>query len=224
MKGTPTLLFQHGWAFDASLWDALRAQLEDWPQAVAQAPYFADAIVPAIDGPVVVIAHSYGFMRALEAPWPRQLGLVSINGFSRFARAPDFPHGLDARVLSRMLARLGSDCEAVVDEFRKRCGAAPMGAAARAEALRRDLEGLSVADERARLAACPTPVLALAGGADPIVPPAMTRDALGGREAAWVEDGGHLLPMSHPAWCAQRIRAFLDTLDLPPHKPRALPS
>ncbi|WP_369073283.1 alpha/beta fold hydrolase, partial [Bordetella pertussis] len=50
----------------------------------------------------------------------------------------------------------------------------------------------------------------LAGTADPIVPPALTRAQFGACAGLhWRDGGGHLLPASDPDWCAGRIRAFL---------------
>lgn len=50
----PTLLFVHGWAFDASVWTQLRAALADWPHAVADAGYFGatPAVIDPVTGPV----------------------------------------------------------------------------------------------------------------------------------------------------------------------------
>ncbi|OFS27399.1 hypothetical protein HMPREF3069_33425 [Achromobacter xylosoxidans] len=54
------------------------------------------------------------------------------------------------------------------------------------------------------------PLLALAGTADPIAPAAMTTAGFGAAaELHWRDGGGHLLPLTDPDWCAQRIRAFL---------------
>ncbi len=69
---------------------------------------------------------------------------------------------------------------------------------------------LREADERQALAASRLPLLALAGTADPIVPPALTRAQFGACAGLhWRDGGGHLLPASDPGWCAGRIRAFL---------------
>jgi pimeloyl-[acyl-carrier protein] methyl ester esterase len=50
----PTLLFVHGWAFDASVWTQLRAELADWPHAVADAGYFGatPAVIDPVTGPI----------------------------------------------------------------------------------------------------------------------------------------------------------------------------
>ncbi|WP_367644010.1 alpha/beta fold hydrolase, partial [Achromobacter ruhlandii] len=104
----PTLLFVHGWAFDAAFWGPLAGALADWPQAVADAGYFGPAHTPAPAGPVLAIGHSLGALRLLGEPPPGCLGLVAINGFARFGAADDFPEGVPARMLDRMLNRLAA--------------------------------------------------------------------------------------------------------------------
>lgn len=223
----PTLLFVHGWAFDASFWAPLRAELADWPQAVSEAGYFGPARDPEVAGPVVAIGHSLGALRLLGGLPRHCRALVAINGFPRFAAGPGFEAGVPPRMLDRMGKRLSADPMAVLRDFRQRCGAAePFGAATgepageplgapRIEALDRDLQRLRDDDQRAALAALTLPLLALAGDADPIVPAAMTQAAYAGRpadELRWREGGGHLLPRSDAAWCAARILDFLSRL------------
>ncbi|SSW68802.1 alpha/beta fold hydrolase [Achromobacter agilis] len=208
----PTLLFVHGWAFDASVWAPLRAELDGWPQAVFDAGYFGPAREPDIAGPAVAIGHSLGMLRLLRGLPQDCLGLVSLNGFPRFAAGPGFDAGVPARMLDRMARRLASDPAAVLQDFRQRCGTtAPFGAP-RTEMLGRDLLALRDEDQRAALAALRVPLLVLAGGEDPIVPAPMTRAAFAAcppGDLHWRECGGHLLPVADAPWCAAHIRAFL---------------
>ncbi|MEN5163074.1 alpha/beta hydrolase [Achromobacter kerstersii] len=222
----PTLLFVHGWAFDASVWTQLRAALADWPHAVADAGYFGAApavidpvtgpvtgpdIAP-ITGPVIAIGHSLGVMRLLRSLPSNCVGVVSINGFPRFSAAPDFEAGVPRRMLDRMMKRLSADPAAVVQDFRERCAEASALGEPRLEPLARDLELLRDDDQRSALAALPVPLLILAGEDDPIVPAAMTQAAFGGRvgdERHDLEHGGHLLPVSDAPWCARHIAGFI---------------
>ncbi|PND34281.1 biotin synthase [Achromobacter sp. HZ01] len=212
MTRRPTLLFVHGWAFDASVWTPLRAELGDWPQAAFDAGYFGAPEDPAVDGPVIAIGHSLGALRLLRRLPPGCLGLAAINGFARFAAGPGFEAGVPPRMLDRMQKRLAADPEAVLRDFRQRCGAdAPFGPP-RLEPLERDLRALRDEDRRAALAALPAPLLVLAGAQDPIVPAAMTQAAFAGApgcELRWREGGGHLLPVSDARWCADALRAFI---------------
>lgn len=217
----PTLLFVHGWGFDASIWDPLRsalAELGGWPHAAADAGYFrqpADPVTPAmaaVHDRVLAIGHSYGVMRLLGDLPAQCAGFVAINGFTRFAAASDFPEGTPVRLLDRMLARLSTHTAAVVNDFRARCGAAATQAPAQLAPLLADLRALRDGDRRQVLEQPFPPLLVLAGSVDPIVPAAMTRAAFRDTEPLWREDAGHLLPLTDPAWCAARIRDFLETL------------
>lgn len=240
IRTRPTLLFVHGWAFDASVWTPLRAELGDWPHEVADAGYFGAAQSPAtaigrvIDpvvghvadpaigrvmdpatGPVIAIGHSMGVLRLLRDLPSHCVGLVSINGFPRFGAAPDFDAGVPRRMLDRMLKRLSTDPTAVLQDFRERCGDASAFGEPRLQPLARDLEALRDEDQRHALAALPVPLLILAGLDDPIVPAAMTQAAFGGRlgdERHDLEHGGHLLPVSAAPWCARHIAGFIDRL------------
>lgn len=222
----PTLLFVHGWAFDASVWTPLRAALADWPHAVADAGYFGatpavidpvtgpitDPAIAPITGPVIAIGHSLGVMRLLRSLPSNCVGVVSINGFPRFSAAPDFEAGVPRRMLDRMMKRLSADPAAVVQDFRERCAEASVLGEPRLEPLARDLEALRDEDQRDALAALPVPLLILAGEDDPIVPAAMTQAAFGGRvgdERHDLEHGGHLLPVSDAPWCARHIAGFI---------------
>lgn len=212
----PTLLFVHGWAFDASVWTPLRAELGDWPHEVADAGYFGAAQSPvAGTGPVIAIGHSMGVLRLLRDLPPNCVGLVSINGFPRFGAAPDFDAGVPRRMLDRMLKRLSTDPTAVLQDFRERCGDASAFGAPHLEPLARDLQALRDEDQRHALAALPVPLLILSGLDDPIVPAAMTQAAFGDRagdERHDLEHGGHLLPVSAAPWCARHIAGFIDRL------------
>jgi pimeloyl-[acyl-carrier protein] methyl ester esterase len=207
----PTLLFVHGWAFDADFWAPLAAALLDLPQATFDAGYFGPARTPCPDGPVIAIGHSLGVLRLLRERPPNGIGLVSINGFARFAAAPDFAPGVPPRMLDRMLARLAAQPDAVLRDFRQRCGATGAFGLPNIDVLARDLRALRDDDQRAALAALPVPCLALAGDADPIVPAPMTQ-ATFGDGVVWREGGGHLLPVTDTDWCAAQIRAFLARL------------
>ncbi|WP_447920788.1 alpha/beta fold hydrolase [Achromobacter aegrifaciens] len=211
----PTLLFVHGWAFDASVWAPLRDELQEWPQAVFDAGYFGPAQEPGINGPVIAIGHSLGVLRLLRELPQDCLGLVSINGFARFAAGPGFEAGVAPRMLDRMSKRLSTDPTAVLRDFRLRCGDESALGETRLAPLARDLQALRDEDRRDALAALPVPLLVLAGADDPIVPTPMTQAGFAGLAGAEIhgrEGGGHLLPVSDAPWCAARIRAFISRL------------
>ena len=214
---TPRFLFVPGWAMDASLWDAVRDELGGQAGIVGGPHYFgstADAPAPdrpLADAPVIGVGHSLGVMQLLDEPPAGLVGLVAINGFTRFASAADHPAGVPVRLLQRMMQRLDQDADATVAAFRARCGLAakPCGHAS-VPALRRGLQMLVEGDRRQAWRNLAVPVLALASRQDPIVPPALSVACFG--TPLWAPAGGHLLPLSHAGLCARTLRDFAGRL------------
>lgn len=197
-----TLLLVHGWGFDARLWDAVRDRLPEGMTVQAlDLGFFGapDLEVPeAVD---VAAGHSLGLLWLLTRRPCRWRRLVSINGFPRFTAAPDFPDGVPPRLVARMRRRLETDPEAVLTDFRARCGAGPADRAPDPVRLAEGLALLAEGDGRAHVP--PVGIAALAGEADPVVPPAMTAAAFPG--ACMIAGAGHLLPSTHAA----DVAAFL---------------
>lgn len=213
---TPILLFVHGWGFDASVWSPLRATLKpDQDSMTWDLGYYGQPAqpVPPANRPVIAIGHSLGVLWLLHhrpLPWR---ALVSINGFPRFSKSADFPEGVPSRLIERMLARLHDTPVEVHGDFLARCGlpahhhpAAQSTNPLDVDALADGLIALRDWDERAG-----TQIdLALAGRADPIVSAAMTQASFTGQPIEW-QDGGHLLPLTAPGWCADRLDHFLES-------------
>lgn len=207
------LVLLHGWGFDASVWEPLRTHLPGWTMQARDAGYFGRPAQAPLPAAYVAVGHSLGAMRCLALQDAGCRGWILINGFTRFCAAPDFPDGVPVRLVDRMLARLAGDPAAVVGDFRKRCGAGAPAADAGTDlaALTTDLLHLRDGDARAQWAGRRVPACVLAGEADPIVSPALTQASFD-IEASWCPGGGHLLPWTHPAWCAQHVRAFAGRL------------
>ncbi|MCW2240456.1 alpha/beta fold hydrolase [Azospirillum canadense] len=208
----PLFVFVHGWGFGPDLWDGVRAHLSRGDSAAVDLGYFGPPVVPALPAgrPVVAVGHSFGVLWLLhEAPFAWD-GLIAINGFPRFTEGPGYAPATPRRVLDRMIARFDAAPTAVLDEFRRRCGCGAPAAPCDAERLAVDLRALRDWDARPALRA---PLRALAGRGDPIVPPAMTERAFAGLPLNWHAEGGHLLPQTASAWCAERIAAWAAELE-----------
>jgi pimeloyl-[acyl-carrier protein] methyl ester esterase len=196
----PTLLLLHGWGFDAQLWDPLAERLPGYRLVRWDRGYFGETAEPAVEAPVAAIGHSLGAM-LLADRISTEMPLIAINGFDRFTGEGASPR----RIVDRMIARFAQEPDTVLNDFRQRCGAPPVKRAIFRERL---------ADDLALLAwyhSGPTPkrILALQGGEDPILPPSLRKTAFAGAARMTRADGGHLLPVTHAAWCAEQIEAFL---------------
>lgn len=198
------IVFVHGWGFDASFWQPVRDRLGGDSAAFDLGFRGTPAQPPVPDG-AWAVGHSLGLLWLLRHRPFRWRGLISINGFPRFTRADDYVNGVPPRLLERMIQRLGSAPEAVYGDFMGRCGvAAPDSTGLDHGLLAQGLGWLRDWDARPLA----EPVVALAGTLDPIVPPAMSRDAFAGHDLRW-RQGGHLLPLTDSDWCAGQIRSIL---------------
>ncbi|WP_442679905.1 alpha/beta fold hydrolase [Sphingomonas sp. ASY06-1R] len=195
------LLFLHGWGFDARLWDGVRQALAPLATIAWDRGYFERPQAEPVDGPLIAIGHSLGSLILSCAPPPGCIGLIAINGFDRFAGDGAVPR----RVVDRMRHRFADAPGEVLDAFRIRSGAAPAEDPIDAARLAADLDLLATGDARDG----ERPRLILHGGDDPILPPEMRATLFGGAPAQTLAGAAHLLPLTHPDWCAAQIRAVL---------------
>jgi pimeloyl-[acyl-carrier protein] methyl ester esterase len=196
----PTLILLHGWGFDAGLWNTLANALAAYPVLRWDRGYFGEPEDRAADGPVVGVGHSLGSM-LLAHLLPPEAPLIALNGFDHFTGTD----GVPLRVVERMQARFAERPGEVLTDFRARCGAPPVQSDLREERLAADLALLATR----RAAPTPRPILSLQGGTDPILPEELRDHVFPGAVRATQDAAGHLLPMTHAAWCAERIEAFL---------------
>ena len=200
-----TIVLVHGWGYDASLWDGVRAALDPaLPVETVDLGYFGAVLpAPTFPSPVFAVGHSLGalwWLTQSDIPWRR---LLSINGFPRFTATDDFP-GVPPRVLARMQTQFGREPDAVLADFHARCGGhAPAGRPDTAQ-LQTGLDWLAQRDGRALLAERSADVWALASRSDPIVPAALSAAAFGA-QLDWIDAPGHMLPHTYPEVCARHI-------------------
>jgi len=192
-----TLFFVHGWGFDGSVWDAVLARLDGRPAVVADLGFRGKPSLAIVERPLV-IGHSMGFAWALEnipRPWA---GAVAVNAFPRFVAAEGYP-GVPARALELMRQQFVVDPLAVAASFLGRCGeASPDLVGLDVARLSDALAWLADCDQRAALVALDCPLLALAGGRDPVVPEPMSLAGFAEYSLDIIAEGGHLLPLTHP--------------------------
>lgn len=203
-----TLLFVHGWGFDAGFWTPVSERLPDFRCEAVDLGFRGPGHHPVVEAPIVV-AHSMGLAWALAnlaRPWA---GVVAVNAFPRFTRAADFVSGVGPRLVERMIEKFADSPGTVTADFLRRCGvAAPDTDGLRPGPLGEALRWLAICDQRAALAELECPLVALAGTHDLIVPEPMSREAFARHDLVLADGGGHLLPHTHPDWVAQRIRHF----------------
>jgi pimeloyl-[acyl-carrier protein] methyl ester esterase len=57
------------------------------------------------------------------------------------------------------------------------------------------------------------PVKILASRDDHIVPEKMTEDNWHNFSIEWIDEGGHMLPLTQPEWCVKNIKNFIDGIE-----------
>jgi pimeloyl-[acyl-carrier protein] methyl ester esterase len=194
------LVLLHGWGCDAAMWDRVVPLLPRFDVIRLDRGYFgAQRQCDRPDRACVAVGHSLGAMW-LARMWG-DVPLVAINGFDRFCGQD----GVPSRVLARMQTRFAQTPGAVLDDFRLTVGAGPTPAMPSPQPLAEDLALL--ADDSApplRKA----PLLVLQAQDDPLLPAALRDGTFGGLNSRSRADGGHMLPLTQPAWCAAQIEAF----------------
>ncbi|MBF0155552.1 MAG: alpha/beta hydrolase [Magnetococcales bacterium] len=219
------LIWVHGWVLGPGMWRGVTRHLPRWNHQLPDLGFFSKSIplkVPAT--PWVGIGHSLGFLWLLEEMRQGRLstehclGLVSINGFSRFHRGSGLTHGVHPRILRGMEVRCREDPEALLHDFRQKAGLpmdlgpVPM-ATFDQERVLQGLHWLGSWDNQSILDQWNRPLLVLAGTADTIVSPSHTRELFAQHPKAmlcWLDNGGHMLPLTHPAWCLEHLLPFLE--------------
>jgi pimeloyl-[acyl-carrier protein] methyl ester esterase len=204
----PRITLLHGWGYDATLWREVVPLLDGLDVELCDLGYFGKPALPVpCEAPRIAVGHSLGALWWLTSGLPWQT-LIAINAFPRFTAGDDFP-GVAPRVLDRMRKRFAETPSAVLADFQMACGGAGPTLPADTAALAAGLESLGHFDGRARWTARAADIRLLAGRRDAILPPALT-DASGAllsnKHFRCIEDGGHLLPLTHPAECAAFIR------------------
>ncbi len=200
----------HGWGFHAGLWADVVPHLGGAEITLVDLGFVAGGPRGSESWPedAVAVGHSLGLLWLLKEGHGRFKGLVSVQGFDRFA-----PHVPESRLaaLKRGLAR---DPGATMGAFWRSCGAPgyALPQALNVPRLDEGLDWLMHWDAREAKQALRCPVLALATRDDAIVSPAMTEAVWQGTKLEWSPDGGHVLPLRHPRWCARHVLEFADTL------------
>jgi pimeloyl-[acyl-carrier protein] methyl ester esterase len=204
----------HGWGFNGWLWAELVRHLPHakislidlgfvagGPDAHPRWPSDANA------QDTIAVGHSLGVLWVLKQG-ARFKGLVSVQGFDRYC-----PHVSPARVtaLKRGLAR---DPGGTLQAFWRVCGAPGFAGpeALNVAQLDEGLDWLMHWDAEGAKKRLRCPILALGARDDVIVPPAMSEAVWGAETIRWSPDGGHVLPLSHPDWCARHVREFANSL------------
>jgi len=199
----------HGWGFHAGIWTDFVRHLGGADVTLVDLGFVSGGPKGATDWPAdaIAVGHSLGLLWLLQGG-SRYRALVSVQGFDCFCC-----HIAPSRVeaLKRGLER---EPQATLQAFWRSCGAAGFALpdALNVTRLAEGLDWLMHWDAREAKHELACPVLALASRDDPIVPPSMSESIWKEGGIVWSDDGGHILPIRHPKWCARHVLEFANAL------------
>ena len=199
----------HGWGFHAGIFADVIPRLNGAEVTVVDLGFVAGGPKGANEWPedAVAVGHSLGLLWLLEHGGCRFRGLVSVQGFDCFYR-----HMAPSR-LAALKRGLEREPGGTLQAFWRSCGASgfALPEALNVTRLEEGLDWLMSWDARKEREALMCPVLALASRDDVIVPPSMS-EAIWGEKILWSPDGGHVLPLKRPEWCARHVLEFARAL------------
>ncbi len=152
----------------------------------------------------IFITHSLGTLWALKHHAPNMAGLIAINGFTNFTNFTP------KRILQAMQKQLQRSPSQQMSDFWNSCGLdEPLNKNLNIDKLHEGLKWLIDWDMNAELNNLSVPALSLIGSKDPFLPLEKVEKQWAGADVKIAANGGHILPLSHPKWCAQAIREFI---------------
>ena len=200
----------HGWGFHAGIWADVIGHLQGAEITLIDLGFVSGGPKGKADWPsdAIAVGHSLGLLWLLQHGGGRFRALVSVQGFDCFCC-----HIPPSRVaaLKRGLER---EPHGTLQAFWRSCGAAGFALPDALNVARLDegLDWLMHWDARKAKDELACPVLALAARDDAIVPASMSEAIWQDVDIKWSQDGGHVLPLRHPRWCARHVLEFADTL------------
>ncbi|OUS18039.1 hypothetical protein A9Q97_01215 [Rhodospirillales bacterium 47_12_T64] len=202
------ILLVHGWGYGPDIWNSVIPQLDPEIECTIADLGFSGTMKLPTGHYDIAVGHSMGLLWLLskeKVSWDK---LVSINGFTKFSASDDFPQGVSARVLERMIRKIPHSAQGVLKSFHAQCdplGIVPFKSLANLDEERMiwGLEFLRDMDLRNKYD--PSNTLVLAEKDDLVITQEMTSALFQESEIRWVEGKGHLVPLSAPNVCYEII-------------------
>lgn len=200
------LVFVHGWGSGSFVWNKILDDFDGYNYHVVNFGFLGDEDINMPDEPFIGIGHSLGGAWLLKHYPDRMKGFVSIASFNCFHKH------IPARFLTTMKKNMIEDANKQLMDFWKHAGYSTVGTIKRLNPAKL-IEGLAWLSQWESEIPDDLPVKVLASRDDQIVPRKMTLDIWIKHSIKWIDNGGHMLPMTQSEWCSEHIKEFLDGID-----------
>lgn len=193
------LIFQHGWSFDNTCWNSWEANLLNR----ALDPKFAGEPWRTPFSARIAVAHSLGLHLLPHEFFNADL-IVLISSFLHFHPTEERARRLSKRLVERMLKKLDTEPNSVLEEFHKNCGLVPTPPVCDepdVEQLKNDLRLLDTCNFNITLVPSNARILLLHGSDDSVVAIEKSRqmkEIFKNSTLIEIPNQGHGLPFSTP--------------------------
>jgi len=194
-KSQNHIVFIHGWGLDSQAWEGLESE----KGTVLDMGFTGRAEATSTDECDILITHSLGTLWAAHHQIKPKRSWIAINSFTNFM---DFT---DQKTLDTMKNGIDKNAAAQMKLFYRQAGfVIPKDAAWNKEKLKEGLDWLAtwkLGEEK--------PDLVLSGAKDRIAPIDAITEQWQDVKHVIHPEAGHALPVSHPEWCIDQIKAHI---------------
>ena len=195
----------HGWGSGGFIWDAMIDDFQDHQCHVINLGFIGGENINIPEGKFVGIGHSLGGLWLLKH-FPNQMeGFVSITSFNCFYQ--HIPH----QILSMMKKNMAKDMQGQLIDFWHHAGLDQPDGFKNLNSVKL-IEGLSWLSKWNADIPPNIPLKILAAHDDNIVSSKMINNIWKNYDIEWIENGGHMLPLTQPKWCTKEIKKFINEL------------
>jgi len=197
------LVFVHGWGSGPFVWKDILPSFESYNCTVVNLGFLGEENLSVPDEKFIGIGHSLGGAWLLKHYPERLSGFISIASFNCF-----YQH-IPQHILSKMRKNIAKDMTAQLQDFWHHAGLDHPGGFKNLKPLKL-IEGLGWLSKWNADIPTNISIKILASHDDHIVPEKMTQDIWKNYDIEWVDEGGHMLPITQPEWCTKHIENFID--------------
>lgn len=197
------LVFVHGWGSAPFVWNELKPHFDQYDCHFVNLGFIGEENIDIPKGKFIGIGHSLGGLWLLKN-YPEQMsGFISIASFNCFHKH------IGQNVLTKMQANVVKDTTAQIKYFWHHAGLDQPEGFMNLNPLKL-IEGLKWLSKWESFPPKNLPVKILACRNDQIVPEEMTSDLWKDFSIEWINEGGHILPVTQSRWCTDHIKKFID--------------